>query len=66
MEIIPGNALESLKSMLVGKIIDCPINQKVLFKIQNHQNWPHQFFGITILPSVMLPVLAFFGQKRLF
>jgi hypothetical protein len=30
--------------MLVEKIIDCPINQKVLLKIQNHQNWPHQFF----------------------
>jgi len=52
--------------MLVEKIIDCPINQKVLLKIQNHQKWPHQFFRIKISPSVMLPVLAFFGQKKAF
>ena len=52
--------------MLVEKIIDCPINQKVLLKIQNHQKWPHQFFRIKISPSVMLPVFAFLGQKMYF
>ena len=52
--------------MLVEKIIACPANQKVLLKIQNHQNWPHQFFRIKISPSVMLPVFAFLGQKMYF
>ena len=52
--------------MLVEKIIACHANQKVLLKIQNHQNWPHQFFRIKILPSVMLPVFAFLGQKMYF
>ena len=52
--------------MLVEKIIACPANQKVLLKIQNHQNWPHQFFCIKNSPSVMLPVFAFLGQKMYF
>ena len=29
--------------MLVEIIIACHIIQKMLFNIQNHQNWPHQF-----------------------
>ena len=66
MEIRTENASESLKSMLVEKIIACHANQKVLLKIQNHQNWPHQFFRIENSPSVMLPVFAFFGQKMSF
>ena len=52
--------------MLVEKIIACHANQKVLLKIQNHQNRPHQFFRIQILPSVMLPVFAFLGKKMYF
>ena len=52
--------------MLVEKIIACPSNRKVLLKIQNHQNWPHQFFCIKILPSVMLPVFSFLGKKMYF
>ena len=45
------------------KIIACLIIQKVLFKTQNYQNWPHQFFCIKNSQTVMLPVLAFFGQQ---
>ena len=52
--------------MLVEKIIACHANQKVLLKIQDHQNLPHQFFCIGNLPSVMLPVFAFLGQKMYF
>ena len=52
--------------MHVEKIIACPIIQKVLFKTQNYQNWPHQFFRIKNSPTVMSPVLAFFGQKKAF
>ena len=52
--------------MLVENFLACPANQKVLLKIQNHQNWPHQFFRIGNSPSVMLPVFAFSGKKMYF
>ena len=44
----------------------CPAYPKVVLKIQNHQNWPHQFFRIKNSPGVMLPVFAFFGSKNIF
>ena len=62
MDVRPGNATESQKSMLVEIIIACPIIQEVLFKIQSDQNWPNLFF-IQNLPILMLPVLGFFGLK---
>ena len=52
--------------MLVEKNIVCPIIQKVLFKTQNDQNWPYQFFCIKNSPSVMLPVLVFLVKKDFF
>ena len=49
--------------MFVKIIIDCFMIRKVHLKIQTYKNWPHQFFRIENLPSVMLTVLAFFGLK---
>ena len=66
MDAMPGNTRESTKIMLVDKTIVCPIIQKVLFKNQNDQNWPHKFVCIENLLSVMLLVLAFFSQKSFF
>ena len=66
MEIRRGNARESLKKHACWKNIAFPSNQKVVLKIQNRQNWPHQFFCIKNLPSVKLPVFAFSGPKMYF
>ena len=38
MDVMPENARENPKIMLVETIIVCPIIQKVLFKTQNDQN----------------------------
>ena len=55
--------LKVAKSMLVKKSIAHHIILKVLFKIKNETNWPHKFC-IKKFPSVMLPVLVVFGEKK--
>ena len=67
MDVILRKVRKVRKSILVEKIIACPVIQKVLFKTQNYQNWPHEFFFVLkILQSWCCQSWRFFCQKVFF